>query len=174
MRPLPSSTLRVGVLLLALGGGLGAAGEGSGRAETFRVSDSITSTTLSKVIDGNLVPVVLVYYHGAAGWLGNGSRNKVTAGRAGETICELDSGQKGPLVFELSRDAQTVHVQGKAFALAESNVFLVRDADKPAPRAEGLGRFDLSAVGGRPLAKGAVQAYVPIAEALELAGGGRR
>ena len=174
MRQLPSSTLRVGVLLLALGGGLGAAGEGSGRAETFRVSDAITSTSLSKVIDGNLTPVVLVYYQGAAGWLGNGSRNKVTAGRAGETLCELDSGQKGPLVFQLSPDAQTVHVQGKAFALAESNVFLVRDADRPAPRAEALGHFDLSAVAGRPLAKAAVRAYGPIADALELDEGGRR
>ena len=173
MRQLPSSTLRVGVLLLALGGGLGAAGEGSGRAETFRVSDSITSTSLSKVIDGNLTPVVLVYYQGAAGWLGNGSRSKITGGRGGETLCELDSGQKGPLVFELSGDAQIVQVQGKAFTLAESNVFLVRDADKPAPRAEALGHFDLSAVEGRPLAKGAVRAYVPIADALELDAGGR-
>jgi hypothetical protein len=174
MRPLRSSRLRIGVLLLVLVGAVGAAGEGSGRAETYRVSPSITSTTFSRVIEGKFTPLVLVYYQGAPGWLGQGSRNKVTGGRSGETICELDSGQKGPLVFQLSGDAQTVTVQGKAFVLAESNVFLVRDAEKPAPRAEALGRFDLSAVAGRPLAKAAVQAYVPIADALELDEGGRR
>ena len=174
MRPLRTSMLRIGVLPLVLVAAVGAAGEGSGRAETYQFSPSITSTTYSRVIEGKFTPVVLVYYQGAPGWLDQGSRNKITGGRSGETICEIDSGQKGPLVFQVSGDGQTVTVQGQAFAVAESNVFLVRDAEKPAPRAEALGRFDLSTVAGRPLARAAVQAYVPIADALELDEGGRR
>jgi len=167
---LKTSALRVCVLLLIVIGASRAFGEeptGHTLFDAYPLSDSVASLCMNMVLDGRSRPVALVYFLGPPGWHKRKwesiSHGSLVGGT--EASYELTSGEL-VLSLRVSADAQTARVQGKPFALADSNVFLVRNADRPLSEVVAFGRIDLLSITEQPLAVAAVRAHPPLAEAL--------
>ena len=138
-----------GLTVLLLFAPVHAAGFGA-----YPLSDSLASLWINTKVEGVDRPVILVFFHGAAGWHKREweTRAEGTLTEGEDSVQELVSGDL-VLRARVAADLENAEVQGHAFSLRESNVFLVLDADKGLTSSivHALGLFDLSAVSGDPL-----------------------
>lgn len=111
-----------------------------GRFGLFARDDGVVGE--ARVLSSKLA--VLVYYKGDPGWLSAESRTDFDQGVP--TIIEVTLGEV-VMPVRLWSERGEVDVQGRRFALKESNVFVVRDVDT-SPRVVPIGNFNLEFDGG--------------------------
>lgn len=120
--------------------------------------------------DQKPIPVLLVYFTGATGWHNRRWESKLEGNAKQESRSSYRLVSQG-LTLELiiSHDQKAVWIQGREYPLGDSNVYLVRDADKgsQSERIEALGRFTLPHSTEEPLALLVLRRNPELAEKLK-------
>lgn len=101
------------------------------------------------------LPMLLVFFTGAQGWHNRQWESTFDGNikEEGRTNYRLVS-QDVVLQIAIAEDKKTVWIQGKEYKIEQSNVYVVKDADKGPSRekVEALGRFELPYSSDQPIA----------------------
>lgn len=122
----------------------------------FPLSPTTVSMWLLRTdTDSKPLPMLLVYFTGTQGWHNRAWESKFDGNIKEEsrTNYRLVS-QDVVLEIAIAEDKKTVWVQGQEFKIEQSNVYVVKNADKGSSKekVEALGVFDLPYSSDQPLA----------------------